>query len=148
MHEFLTSIYFWLKAGHLIMVIAWMAGIMYLPRLFIYHHQSTAGGEAERFFGVMERRLLKGIMNPSMMLVWGLAILMLIANPGLFSSIWFKLKFVAAGAITGVHIFYASAFKKFAAGQKPYTEKFWRIINEVPFVLMIVIVIMVIVKPF
>ena len=148
MQDFLLSIYLWLKAAHLIMVIAWMAGMMYLPRLFIYHHQAEKGGEAARYFALMERRLLKGIINPSMILVWVLAMLMLYANPGLFSSGWFHVKFVSVLLISAVHGFYAGAFKKFEAGETPRTEKFWRIINEVPFVLLSIVVIMVIVKPF
>ena len=148
MRDFLLSIYPWIKAVHIVMVIAWMAGMMYLPRLFIYHHQAAKGGEAAKYFAVMERRLLKGIINPSMIMVWVLAGLMLYANPALFSSGWFHVKLAAVLVISGIHGFYASAFKKFEAGETPRTEKFWRIVNEVPFVLMIVVVAMAVVKPF
>ena len=148
MTAFLASIYLWIKAVHLIAVIAWMAGMMYLPRLFIYHHQSEPGGEAERNFVVMERRLLKGIINPSMGAVWILGILMLIAVPGTLSEGWFHVKLAIVIAISGVHGFYANARRKFEAGERPRTEKFWRIMNEVPFIGLIVIVILVIVKPF
>lgn len=148
MSAFLLSIYLWIKAAHLIMVIAWMAGMMYLPRLFVYQHQSEKGGEAERMFIQMQRRLLKGIINPSMIAVWVLGILMLIANPAILSSAWFHVKFALVIAISAVHGFYASSRRKFEAGERPHTEKFWRIMNEAPFLAMIVIVIMVIVKPF
>ena len=148
MTAFLSSIYLWIKAVHLIAVIAWMAGMMYLPRLFVYHHQSEKGGEAERYFIAMERRLLKGIINPSMIAVWVLGILMLVAVPQTLSSGWFHVKFTLVIAISGVHGFYASAQRKFAAGERPRTERFWRIMNEVPFVILIVVVFLVIVKPF
>lgn len=130
------------------MVIAWMAGMMYLPRLFVYQHQSEKGGEAERFFIQMQRRLLKGIINPSMIFVWGLGILMLIANPATLSQGWFHLKLALVVAISAIHGFYASARRKFEKGERPRSEKFWRIMNEIPFLATIVIVIMVIVKPF
>ena len=148
MTAFLLSIYLWIKALHLIMVIALMAAMMYLPRLFIYHHQAEKGGEAERHFITMERRLLKGIANPALIAVWVLGILMLIANPAFLSSGWFHVKLALVLGISGVHGFYAAAQRKFAAGERPRTEKFWRIINEVPFLMLVVIVIMVIVKPF
>ncbi len=147
MSEFLQSIYLWIKALHVIAVIAWMAGMMYLPRLFIYHLQSERGGEAERYFVTMERRLLRGIINPSMGAVWVLGILMLIANPGTVSTGWFGVKFALVLALSGVHGFYAAARKQFEAGERPRSEKFWRIMNEVPFLMLIVIVFMVILKP-
>lgn len=148
MAGFLSSIYLWIKAAHLIMVIAWMAGMMYLPRLFIYQHQSEKGGEAERYFIQMQRRLLKGIINPSMILVWVLGILMLVANPAILSAPWFHVKLAFVVAISAIHGFYASSRRKFEKGERPRTEKFWRVMNEVPFVGLIIIVIMVIVKPF
>lgn len=148
MAEFLSGIYLWIKSAHLIMVIAWMAGMMYLPRLFVYQHQSEKGGEAERYFIQMQRRLLKGIINPSMALVWVLGILMLIANPAMLSQGWFHVKLALVVAISAIHGFYAAARRKFEKGERPRTEKFWRIMNEVPFLAMMVIVVMVIVKPF
>ncbi len=148
MTDFLLSIYLWLKAVHLLAVIAWMAGMMYLPRLFIYHHQAEKGGEAEKHFVTMERRLMKGIMNPSIAAVWILGIVMLAANPSILSAGWFHVKLLFVFAISGVHGFYSSARRKFEAGERPRSEKFWRIINEAPFLGLIVVVIMVIVKPF
>lgn len=148
MAEFLSGIYLWIKSAHLIFVIAWMAGMMYLPRLFVYQHQSEKGGEAERYFIQMQRRLLKGIINPSMILVWVLGILMLVANPAILSQGWFHVKLTLVVAISAVHGFYAASRRKFEKGERPRSEKFWRLMNEVPFLALIVIVIMVIVKPF
>lgn len=148
MADFLTGIYLWIKATHLIAIIAWMAGMMYLPRLFIYHHQSEKGGEAEAKFVIMERRLLKGIINPSMIAVWLLGILMLVANPATISSGWFHVKLVFVLVISGIHGFYASSRRKFEAGERPRSEKFWRMMNEAPFILLIGIVFLAVLKPF
>ncbi|MEL6360412.1 MAG: protoporphyrinogen oxidase HemJ [Pseudomonadota bacterium] len=148
MRDFLLSNYLWIKGFHIIFVIAWMAGMMYLPRLFIYHHQSARGGEAANFFITMERRLLKGIMTPSLVVVWLLALTMIYANPDLLKQGWFHLKLVAVLGISAVHGYYAGAYRKFADDQRPQTEKFWRIINEVPFVLMIIAALMAVTKLF
>lgn len=148
MTGFLQSIYLWIKAVHIIAVIAWMAGMMYLPRLFVYHHQAEKDGEAERHFTVMERRLLKAIINPSMIAAWILGILMLIANPAILSTGWFGVKLTLVLALSAIHGFYASSRRKFEAGERPRSEKFWRIMNEVPFLILIVVVLMAVVKPF
>ncbi len=148
MQGFLYSIEEWLRVLHLTAVMAWMAGLMYLPRLFINHHQATLDGEAAKFFTAMERRLLKGIMTPSMIATWIFGILLLVAKPAYVSSGWFLVKILFVLGITGIHGFYSVATKKFAAGEKPRTEKFWRIINEAPFLFLIIILIMVLVKPF
>jgi putative membrane protein len=148
MRDVLLAAYPWLKALHLAAVIAWMAGMMYLPRLFIYHHQAERGGEAERFFVMMERRLLKGIINPAMIAVWALALLMLWANPALLSAGWFHIKLPMVVGISAIHGWYASARKSFERGERPRTERFWRIMNEIPFVLMLVAVFMAVAKPF
>ncbi|MBY0422501.1 MAG: CopD family protein [Parvularculaceae bacterium] len=148
MRDFLLVHYQSIKAIHLVMVVAWMAGMMYLPRLFVYHHQSLAGGEAETFFKTMERRLLKGIVNPAMILVWMLGATMLYANPALLKAPWMLVKLAMVAGISAVHGYYVSAFKRFERGERPHTEKFWRIMNEVPFLAMIVAIVMVIVKPF
>lgn len=148
MQGFLLEHYGALKALHISAVVAWMAGLMYLPRLYIYHHQSQPGGEAEKHFVVMERRLLKGITNPSAIVVWTLAGLMLWANPGLIKTGWFHLKLAAVIGVTGIHALYARAYKRFAAGERPRTEKFWRIVNEAPFVLMLVAIFMAVTEPF
>ena len=148
MAEFLAGIYLWIKGLHIIAIIAWMAGMMYLPRLFVYHHQSEKGGEAEAMFVVMERRLLKGIINPSMIAVWVLGLVMLYASPATLSSGWFHVKLAAVLVISGIHGFYAASTRKFAAGERPRSEKFWRIMNEAPFILLIAVVFLAVVKPF
>lgn len=148
MSAFLAEYYLWIKSLHLIAVIAWMAGMMYLPRLFIYHLESDKGGEAEKRFAVMERRLLKGIMNPAIGAVWILGIAMLIANSATLSAGWFHIKLALVIGISGAHGFYASAQRKFEAGARVRTTKFWRILNEAPFVGLIIIVFMATLKPF
>jgi len=146
--DLLLSAYPLIKATHIAAVIAWMAGMMYLPRLFVYHHQAEKGGEAERFFVQMERRLLKGIINPAMIAVWALAGLMLYANPALLGAGWFHVKLAAVLAISAIHGWYARARRAFERGERPRSEKFWRIVNEVPFLLMLVAVFMAVLKPF
>ncbi|MBI1364571.1 MAG: protoporphyrinogen oxidase HemJ [Alphaproteobacteria bacterium] len=148
MRQTLLAIYPWIKALHVIAVIAWMAGMMYLPRLFVYHWRAEKGGEAERNFIQMERRLLKGIINPAMIAVWVLGLTMLYANPALLHDPWLHVKLAAVLSISAVHGLYAGAQRRFARGERPRTEKFWRIMNEVPFLLMMIAVIMVIVRPF
>lgn len=140
--------YLWLKALHILAVIAWMAGLLYLPRLFVYHHTAKPGGELESALIKQEERLLRIIMNPAMIAAWVLALLMLWGNSALFSQGWMHVKFLAVIALSGLHGFYAASRRKFAAGERPRTEKFWRMMNEVPFVLAIVIVIMAVVEPF
>ncbi len=149
MKTFLLENYQWLKSLHLIAVIAFMAGMMYLPRLFIYHHQSEKGGEAEGYFLQMERRLLKGIINPSIILLWVLGLLMAWINwPGISAGFWFETKFLLVLLISAIHGYYAGAVKKFARGERVRSEKFWRIINEIPFLILIAITILVLVRPF
>jgi putative membrane protein len=148
MRDWLLSIYPWLKGLHIAAVVAWMAGMMYLPRLFVYHHQATRGGEAERFFVQMERRLLRGIINPAMIAVWAIAGLMLYARPDLFSAGWFQLKFAAVLTISGIHGWYARTRRAFEKGERPRSERFWRIVNEAPFLLMVIAALMAAAKPF
>jgi protoporphyrinogen IX oxidase len=139
--------YEWIKALHVIAVIAWMAGMLYLPRLFVYHTATTAGSEASETFKIMERRLLKAIMTPSMLVVW-VAGLWLIWQGGFLSSGWMHGKLALVLVLTGIHGWFAGMVKTFAADRNTREAKFYRIINEVPTLLMIVIVILVIVKPF
>lgn len=148
MRALLLDLYLWLKAFHIVAIIAWIAGVMYLPRLFVYHHQSEKGGEAERYFVQMERRLLKGIITPSMIAAWVLGAAMVYANHALLAEPWFLVKLGAAIAISGVHGVYAGAQKRFARGERPRSEKVWRILNEIPFLFVVVIAVMVIVRPF
>lgn len=140
--------YLTVKALHIAAVIFWMAGMLYLPRLFVYHHQAIEGGELEAKLLIQQHNLLKIIINPAMGAVWLLAVVMIVANQSLWTSGWFHVKLVLVLALSGVHGFYASSVKKFAAGERPRTEKFWRIMNEVPAIMTIIIVFLAIVKPF
>ena len=146
--EFLFSYYPWLRALHILAVIAWMAGMLYLPRLFVYHMTAAPGGEAEEMLKAQERRLLKVITNPAMIAAWVLGALMLAANPPLFTERWLYAKLVLVVAMSGLHGFYASNQKKFARGERPRTERFWRLVNEIPALLAVLIVIFVVVEPF
>lgn len=148
MRDFLLANYLWIKALHIIAVIAWMAGMMYLPRLFIYHHQADKGGEAERFLVTMERRLFYGIINPSIIAVWALAGVMLYARPGILGEGWFMVKFPMVLGISAIHGWYSRARKAFERGERPRSAKFWRIMNEMPFLMMMVAVLMAVAKPF
>ena len=147
--DFLAPLYPWTKSLHLIAVIAWMAGLFYLPRLYIYHFQVPVGDARSELFKVMERRLLKAIMNPAMIATWVLG-LALILTPGVvdWTAGWWHLKLTAVLLMSGFHGTLGAARKRFEADGRPRTERAWRYWNEVPTVLMIVIVIMVIVKPF
>ena len=143
-----TYAYLTVKALHIVAVIFWMAGMLYLPRLFVYHHQASAGGELETALLTQERNLLRIILNPALIAVWVLAIVMLVSNGALWSSGWFHVKLLLVVLLSGVHGFYAASAKKFARGERPRSEKFWRIMNEVPAIAVIVIVILAVVKPF
>jgi putative membrane protein len=139
--------YEWIKALHVIAVISWMAGMLYLPRLFVYHCEAEIGSKQSETFKIMERRLLKAIINPAMMVTW-LAGLYLAWSGHWFSAGWFHGKFLLVLAMSGVHGFFVRWGRDFAADRNLRSQKFYRIINEVPTVLMIAIVILVIVKPF
>jgi putative membrane protein len=136
----------WLKALHIISVMAWMAGLLYLPRLMVYHCSAERGSVQSETFKVMERRLLKAIMNPAMIAVW-------ITGPwlawvmGLYMDKWFWVKMVFVALLSGFHHDLATRVKAFAADSNTKDARFYRIINEVPTILMIGIVIMVVVKP-
>jgi putative membrane protein len=139
--------YEWLKAFHIIAVIAWMAGMLYLPRLFVYHCEADPGSRQSETFKVMERRLLKGIINPAMIATWVLG-LWLAWSGGLFAARWLDAKLVLVLAMSGVHGMLSRYVKDFAADRNRRSQKFYRIINEVPTILMILIVILAVVKPF
>lgn len=136
-----------LKALHIIAVIAWMAGLLYLPRLFIYHCDAPAGSQQAETFKVMERRLLTIIMTPAMMVSWVLG-LWLAWSAGVLLSGWFLAKLGCVVALSGAHGYLAGAVRRFAADANEQPARHWRIVNEVPTLLMIAIVILVIVKPF
>ena len=135
------------KIVHLFAVIAWMAGIFYLPRLFVYHADAPIGSQQSETFKVMEWRLLKVIINPAMIITW-LAGLYLAWSGHWYTSGWFHGKLTLVLILSGVHGFFSRWVKDFRADRNTRSQKFYRIINEVPAVLMVGIVILVIVKPF
>ena len=141
--------YEWVKALHVVSVIAWMAGMMYLPRLFVYHAESTVGSDKSETFKVMERRLYRGIITPAMLATWIFG-LWLAFGFGIvdFSMGWMWLKAAMVIALSGVHGWYGSLLRTFQQDRNTRTHKFFRAINEIPFIIAIVIVIAVIVKPF
>lgn len=137
----------WLKAFHVMAVIAWMAGMFYLPRLFVYHAAAAPGSETSETFKVMEQRLLTIIMRPAIVVVW-LSGLGLAYWGDFWSDGWFHAKFALVLAMSGLHGFLSGCAKRFAVDQNTRDERFYRIVNEVPTVLMAGIVLLVIVKPF
>jgi putative membrane protein len=149
MIDILASTYDWLKAFHIIAVVAWMAGMLYLPRLFVYHADATIGSELSETLKIMEVRLLRVIINPAMIAVWvfGLA-LSFAPQTDAWSEGWFHAKLALVLALSGVHGYLAKIRKDFAADRREQPTRFYRILNEVPTVFLIAIVILVVVKPF
>jgi putative membrane protein len=145
---FLSNNILWLRAFHVIAVIAWMSGMLYLPRLFVYHTQTVPGSPESERFKVMERRLLRAIMNPAMIAVWVFGILQMAVTPGIAKEPWMQAKLTLVLIMSGLHGYFAMLTKKFARDANDKTARFYRILNEVPTVLMILIVILVIVQPF
>ena len=149
MHAWLAGAYLWLKALHIISVIAWMAGLLYLPRLFVYHADVAPESEASATFKVMERRLLRRIVNPAGIAVWVFGILLVLASPpGLLTAGWFHLKLALVVVLTLLHHLFALLRRDFERGANRHSSRFYRILNEVPALLVILIVILVVVKPF
>lgn len=142
-----SALYLWLKAAHVIAVIAWMAGMLYLPRLFVYHVAAELGSVQSETFKVMERRLLTVIINPAMVATWGLG-LWLAWDGAWFSDIWLHVKIALVIVMSGVHGMFSRWARDFAEDRNERSQKFYRMVNELPTALMIGIVILVIVKPF
>lgn len=142
--------YEWIKAFHLIAVIFWMAGLLYLPRLFVYHSASEPGGELEAKMIEAAQKLMRIIMNPAMTVAFVLGIVLVLGyNVGnLTGSIWLPIKLVFVFLLMGYHGFLSKQRRLFAAGERPRSEKFFRRINEIPAIFTIIIVIMALVKPF
>jgi putative membrane protein len=139
--------YEWIKAAHIIAVIAWMAGMLYLPRLFVYHCEAEPGSKQSETFKVMERRLLRAIINPATIATWLLG-LWLVWYSGLYVAGWMQAKFVLVLAMSGMHGLFARYVRDFAEDRNQRSQRFYRIVNEVPTVLMIGIVLLAVVKPF
>jgi putative membrane protein len=143
------DLYSWVKALHVISVIAWMAGMFYLPRLYIYHVAAPVGSPQSETFKVMERRLLRAIINPAMVASFGFGIWMLtLLGPAVWSQGWWHVKLTMVLLMGTYHMFLSRWRRDFEADRNHRSAKFYRFANEVPTVLMIVIVVMVIVKPF
>lgn len=138
----------WIKAGHVIAVIAWMAGMLYLPRLFVYHSVAEIGSDKSETFKIMERRLLRGIITPAMIATWVFGLWMVALGAVDWSAGWPYLKAVCVLALTACHGILARHTREFAGDKNTKPQKYFRIINEVPTVLMIIIVIAVIARPF
>ena len=138
--------YEWIKALHIISVIAWMAGLLYLPRLYVYHAMVKAGSVRSETFKLMERRLLKAIMNPAMMASWVFGLAMLYMNPALFSEIWMIIKIACVIAMTAAHMLFGKMRKELEKDMSR-RDGIYRMWNEVPTILMIIIVIMAVVEP-
>jgi putative membrane protein len=144
--------YEWIKAFHIIAVIAWMAGMLYLPRLFVYHCTAETGSVQSETFKVMERRLLRAIINPAMVATWIFGLWLAWLGPdsryGWFASGWLWAKIILVLGLSAVHGLLARWRKDFAQDRNRHSQKFYRVINEVPTILMILIVLVVVLKPF
>ena len=149
MTEFLFDWYLWIKAGHIFAVIAWMAGIFYLPRLFVYHAECVEqGSETDQLFQTMERRLLRAIMNPAMVAVWVFGLAM-VFTPGLvdWSAVWPRTKAAAVLVMTWYHHWLGYRRKDFMRGENKLSGRRYRMMNELPTVILAVILISVVVRP-
>ena len=140
-------LYLWLKVLHIISVIAWMAAMFYLPRLFVYHAETAPGTPQSETFKVMERRLLKAIMTPAMISSWIFG-LWVAYDGGFFTSGWLHAKLTLVLVMSGLHGYLARCVRQFAADANTRSSRHYRIVNEVPTVLMVLIVILVVIKPF
>lgn len=137
----------WIKALHVLAIISWMAGMLYLPRLFVYHTEAGPGTPQSETFKVMERRLLKAIMTPAMIVSWVAGLWLAYSSFG-FQGGWLHAKILFVVLLSGFHGYLSASVKKFAADTNTKSSKHWRIMNEVPTVLLVLIVVLVIVKPF
>ena len=140
-------LYDYIKALHIIAVVAWMAAMLYLPRLFVYHAAAARGGELSETFKIMERRLLWAIATPALIVTWASGLYVAIAG-GHYSALWFKIKFVLVIAMTALHIHNVHYQRAFARDANTKTTRYFRIYNEAPTLLLIAIVVLVVVKPF
>ena len=138
----------WIKAFHIISLVAWMAGMLYLPRLYVYHAQVAPGSEASETFKVMERRLLRAIINPAMIATFVFGIwLAWLQGPAVWHTGWFQLKLLLVVVLTGLHGLFSRWRRDFAADRNTRPARFYRIMNEVPTAILIAAVILAVVKP-
>ena len=141
------ALYLWIKAFHVIAVTAWMAGMLYLPRLFVYHCEVAKGSAESERFKIMEQRLLRVIINPAMIAVWILG-LALAFESGAYTQGWLQAKFLLVLVMSGLHGMFARWVKEFGRDANQRPQRFYRMVNEVPTLLMVAIVILAVVKPF
>ena len=144
----MANYYLWFKAFHIITITAWMAGILYLPRLYAYHTRAVVGSEMDFTFQIMERRLLRIIMNPAMIASYIFGLINAYIYGFIALGAWFHIKMIAVLGLTILHALLARWRKDFENGQNKHSERFYRIVNEIPAIFMIIAVIMVVVKPF
>ncbi|MBC7159747.1 MAG: CopD family protein [Porphyrobacter sp.] len=147
MQDVLAMTYYWLKAGHVIFVIFWMAGLFMLPRLFVYHQESAPDSPDQALWVDRERKLLRIILNPSMIVVWLLG-LALAVSTGAFTQGWLHAKLLLVLVLSGYHGYLAGYARKLARGERPLAGRTLRLLNEVPGVAAALIVVLVVVKPF
>lgn len=140
-------LYLWLKSLHLIALISWMAAMLYLPRLFVYHADTPVGSPQSETFKVMERRLAKAIMTPAMLATWFFGLL-LVWQGGWWGAGWLHAKFALVVVMSGVHGFLSASVRRFAADENQRPARFYRYLNEAPTLLMVAIIVLVVVKPF
>ncbi|MCG7375039.1 protoporphyrinogen oxidase HemJ [Pseudomonas luteola] len=140
-------LYLWIKALHIIALVCWFAGLFYLPRLFVYHAQSEDTVSRERFI-LMERKLYRGIMLPSMLATLVFGIVLLVLNPGWLSQGWMHTKLALVFLLVGYHHMCGSMLKRFARGENKHSHVFYRWFNEAPVLILIAIVILVVIKPY
>lgn len=143
----MAEYYLWFKALHIISMVAWMAGMFYLPRLYVYHTRVAKGSEADQLFQTMERKLLRVIINPAMVLTIVFGVCLILSNMAVLQQGWLHAKFLLVFLLIGFHGFLAKTRKDFAAGRNRRSEKFYRLINEIPTILLIGIVILAVIKP-
>lgn len=149
MHEFILQNYLWFKALHVIAFVSWMAGLLYLPRLFVYHATAAAGSDLSETFKLMEYRLYSFIMRPAMIATWLFGGLMLWVNwEGIMQSEWMHAKLALVIGLTGIHHVFGAWRKKFAADANMRGAKFYKIWNEVPTLILIAVAVLAVVKPF
>ncbi len=144
----LETVYPWVKALHVISVIAWMAGLFYLPRLFVYHAKAPVGSSESETFKVMEAKLMRVIMAPAAVATWVFGLTMIAISPALLHEAWLIVKLIFVVGLTGMHHGMSGWRRAFAEDRNKHPEKFFRIANEVPTLAVMVIVVMVIVRPF
>lgn len=144
----MAEYYLYIKAFHIISVISWMAGMLYLPRLYVYHVDAKKGSELSETLKIMERRLLKIIINPAMVLTFIFGIWMIVLNPELMKQGWLHGKIFLVIILAGIHGFLSATRKKFERDENKRSAKFYRMMNEVPALIMMAIVVLVVVQPF